>query len=94
MIIFGIVYRYKKVDILSRASIVIGKKLKNTSLLPVKVNMTNAKLNFCKIVLQEVCEKFNGTEEYIKKRIEELFNERKLSVEQATYLFTNNYKFC
>ena len=56
--------------------------------------MTNAKLNFCKIVLQEVCEKFNGTEEYIKKRIEELFNERKLSAEQATYLFTNNYKFC
>ena len=47
MIIFGIAYRYKKVDILSRASIVIEKKLKNTRLLPVKVNMTNAKLNFC-----------------------------------------------
>ena len=33
--------------------------------------MTNAKLNVYKIVLQEICEKFNGIEEFIKKRIEE-----------------------
>ena len=57
--------------------------------------MANTKLlNVHKIVLQEVCEKFNGAEEYSKKRIEELCNERKLSPEQLTYLFTNNHKFC
>ena len=38
--------------------------------------MANTKLNLHNIVLQEVCEKFNGSEEYIKKRIEELCNEK------------------
>ena len=56
--------------------------------------MANTKLNVYKIVLQEICEKFNGAEEYIKKRIEELCNEKKLSTEEVTYLFLNNYKFC
>ena len=56
--------------------------------------MTNAKLNVYKIVLGEACEKFNGTEEFIKKRIGELCNEKKLSAEEVSYLFTNNYKFC
>ena len=56
--------------------------------------MTNTKLNLCKIVLQEVCEKFNGTKEYIKKRIEEQCKENKLSAEAVTYLFASNYKFC
>ena len=32
--------------------------------------MTNIKLNVYKIVLEEVCETFNGTEQYIKERIE------------------------
>ena len=59
-----------------------------------KCNAINTKLNVYKIVLQEVCEKVNVTEEYIKKRIEELCNENKLSAEELTYLFTNNYKFC
>ena len=49
---------------------------------------------FTKIVLQEVCEKFNGTEEYVRKRIGELCSEKKLSAEEVTYLFANNYKFC
>ena len=39
--------------------------------------MANTKLNVYKIVLQKICEKFNGAEEYIKKRIEELCNEKK-----------------
>ena len=43
-----------------------------------KVNMVNTKLNAYKIVLQEVCEKFSGAEEYIKKRIEELCDEKKI----------------
>ena len=50
--------------------------------------MVNTKL------IQEVCEKFNGAEGYIKKRIEELCNEKKLSAEEVTYLFMNNRKFC
>ena len=54
--------------------------------------MTNTKLNVYKIVLQEVCEMFNETKEYIKKRIEELCNGKKLSAEEVTYLY--NYKFC
>ena len=56
--------------------------------------MANTKLNVYKIVLQEVCEKFNGAEEYIKKRIEELCKEKELSAEVVTYLFTDNHKFC
>ena len=55
--------------------------------------MTNIKLNVYKIVLEAVCETFNGTEQYIKERIEQLCNEKKLSAEEVTYLFTNNYKF-
>ena len=55
-----------------------------------KANMNNARLNAYKKVLQEVCEKFNGAEQYIKERFEELYS-RKLSVEEITYLFLNNY---
>ena len=57
--------------------------------------MASTKLNVYKIVLQKICEKVNGAEEYIKKRIEELCNEKKkISAEEVTYLFTNNHKFC
>ena len=53
--------------------------------------MANTKLNVYKIVLQEVCVMFNETKEYIKKRIEELCNGKKLSAEEVTYV--NNYRF-
>ena len=56
--------------------------------------MANTKLNVYKIVLKEVCEKFSGAEEYIKRRIEELCNEKKLSAEEVSYLFTNNHQPC
>ena len=56
--------------------------------------MTNTKLTVFIIVLQDVYEKFNETEQYVKERIEDLCNEKKLSEEEVTYLFTNNYKFC
>ena len=45
-------------------------------------------------VLQEICEKFNGAEQYIKEKTEVLCSENKLLAEEITYLFTNNYKFC
>ena len=38
--------------------------------------MANSKLNVYKIVLQEFCEKFRGTEEYIKEKIEQLCDEK------------------
>ena len=56
--------------------------------------MSNTKSNVYKKVLQEVCGKFNKAEQYIKERIEVLCSERKLSAEEVTYLFTNDYKFC
>ena len=46
--------------------------------------MAHLKLNFYKIVLQEVCEKFSGTEENIKKRIEEVGDEKKISAEEKS----------
>ena len=52
--------------------------------------MSNTKLNVYKKDLQEVCEKFNGAEQYIKKRIEVLCSKSKLSAEEVTYLFMNN----
>ena len=53
--------------------------------------MNNTKINVYKKVLQELCVKFNGAECYIKKRIEELCSKNKLSVEEVTYLFMNDY---
>ena len=40
--------------------------------------MVNTDLNVYKIVLHEVCKKFNGAEQYIKERIEELCNGKKI----------------
>ena len=56
-----------------------------------KAKMNNTKINVSKKVLRELCEKFNGAEVYIKERIEELCSENKLSVEEVTYLFMNDY---
>ena len=53
--------------------------------------MNNTKINIYKKVLQEVCEKFYDTEAFVKERIEELCNEKKLSAEEVTYLVYNDY---
>ena len=53
-----------------------------------------AKINLYEKLLQELCEKFDGAEFYIKERIEELCSEKKLSAEEVThlfYLFMNDY---
>ena len=47
-------------------------------------------MNVYKNVLQEVCEKFNGAEEFIKEKIEEPCSEGKLSEEEVTYLSKND----
>ena len=56
-----------------------------------KVNMNSTKININNKVLQEVCEKFNDAEAFVKERIEELCNERKLSAQEVTYLVYNDY---
>ena len=48
--------------------------------------MSNSKLNVYKNTLQEVCEKFDGAEEFIKEKIEETCSNRKLSVERLRQL--------
>ena len=55
-----------------------------------EVKMNSTKINVYKKVLQELREKFNGAEAYIKERIEELCSESKLSGEEVTYLFMND----
>ena len=49
--------------------------------------MSDTKLNVYKKVLQDVCEKFNGAEQYIKERIDEPCSESKLSIDQVSYFF-------
>ena len=53
--------------------------------------MNNTKLNVYRKLLQEVSEKFSSAEVYIRERIEQLCRESKLSVEEVTYLFVNDY---
>ena len=53
--------------------------------------MSNTKIIIYKKVLQEVCEKFNDVEAFVKDRIEELCNEKKLSAEEVSYLVYNDY---
>ena len=53
--------------------------------------MNNTKANICKKVSEEVCEKFNDAEAFVRKRIEELCNEKTLSAEEVTYLFMSDY---
>ena len=57
----------------------------------VKANLDNTKLNVYENILQEVCEKFNGAEVYIRERIKELCSEGKLSVEEVMYLLMNDF---
>ena len=52
--------------------------------------MSDTKLNVYKKVLQDVCEKFNGAEQYIKERIDELCSESKLSIDQVSYFFNES----
>ena len=47
--------------------------------------MTSAKLNVYRKVLQEIWEKFDGAEEFIRDRIQEICCNKKLSAEEITY---------
>ena len=43
-----------------------------------EANMNSMRVIIYKKVLQEVCEKFNGVEVFVKERIEEQCNEKKI----------------
>ena len=48
--------------------------------------MNNAKkLNVYKKVIQEVCEKSDGPKEFIRDKLEEIYSNKKLPVEEVTY---------
>ena len=57
-----------------------------------EANINSTRIIIYETVLQEVYEKFNDVEAFIKKRIEELCNEKKLSAEEVTYWIYNDYK--
>ena len=57
----------------------------------VNISMNNAKLNVYKKVLQEVWENFVGAEEFIKRKIEEICCNEKLSVEEVTYFVVSHW---
>ena len=42
-------------------------------------------------MLQEVCKKFDGAEEFIKDKIEEICSNGKLSMVKVSYMFINDY---
>ena len=48
--------------------------------------MNATKVRVYKKVLQDICDKFSGTEEYVIERIEEIWSPEKLSVEEVIYL--------
>ena len=56
-----------------------------------EANINSTRVIIYETVLQEVREKFNDVEAFIKKRIEELCNEKKLSAEEVTYWIYNDY---
>ena len=53
--------------------------------------MNSTRVIIYKKVLQEVCKNFNGVGAFVKERIEELCNEKKLSAEEVTYWIYNDY---
>ena len=56
-----------------------------------EANINSTRIIIYETVLQEVYEKFNDVAAFIKKRIEELCNEKKLSAEEVTYWISNDY---
>ena len=53
--------------------------------------MNNAKLNVYKQILQKVCEKFNGAEDFIKEKLKSSAVMENYQWIEVTYLFINDY---
>ena len=56
-----------------------------------EANINSTRVIIYETALQEVCEKFNDVEAFIKKRIEKLCNEKMLSAEEVIYWIYNDY---
>ena len=57
------------------------------------LRMNKTKLNVYKKVLHEVCQKFNGAEEFINQKIKEICCQEKLSAEEVTYFIYEKFRF-
>ena len=55
--------------------------------------MNKTKLNVYKKVLHKVCEKSDGAEELINQKIEEIYFQEKLSVEEVTCFVYERLRF-
>ena len=55
--------------------------------------MSKTKLNVYKKVLHEVCQKFNGAEEFINQKIKEFCCQERLSAEEVTYFIYGRFRF-
>ena len=55
--------------------------------------MNNIKINAYKKTLKEVSGKSEGAEDFINNRIDEIFFEEKLSVEEVIYFLVNFLQF-
>ena len=57
------------------------------------INMNNIKINVYKKPLKEVSGKSEGAEDFINNRIDEIFSEEKLSVEEVIYFLFSFLQF-
>ena len=56
------------------------------------VDMNNIKIKVYMNVIKEICEKYNGEEEFNNDRIEEICSHEKLSVEEVIYFLLAFFK--
>ena len=56
--------------------------------------MNNLKIKVYEKVLKEVAEKYDGAEDFITKRIDEIFSQEKLSAEEEIYFLVDFYSLC
>ena len=55
--------------------------------------MNKIKIKVYKEVLKEICEKYDGEEDFLNDRIEEICSHEKLSTEEIIYFFVRFLQF-
>ena len=53
------------------------------------INMNNIKIKINKKILKEICEKYDGAEDFINDRIKEICSHQKLFAEEVTYFLVS-----
>ena len=56
--------------------------------------MNKIKIKVYKKVLKEICEKYDGEEDFLNDRIEEICSHEKLSTEEIVYFLLGFYSSC